>query len=788
MIILGIIVYFRPLFLGETFYYRDLYLHFLPQKRLLVDLIHSGQLPLWDRFLHGGQPLLADPNNVCFYPTSFLYLILPLFTAFSLDIVLHFLFASLAAYALARAVGLGRAGATLAGVIYAYAGPSLSMGNLLYRMLALPYVPLLLLFWHRYLSEGRKKWMVWAIAAGAAQFLAGAPENSLMTAIALLAWALCVPDASVSIRERLGKFVLLWTCIAGLCAVLWIPAVEMIAHSSRGRGLGFERASTWSIHPNSLPELVFPSFMGKTDTLSEDGYWGQSIVDRNFPYVLSLYFGWMALGLAALGGMLRRGGTTLPAQARRVMLGLSILAGLLALGRFLPGYYWIYKAVPILHLFRYPVKFLLAVTLPVALLAGIGLERLFSNPEGRSGILRRARFCLGFLAGLLATAGGALWLFPSFCDTIQRFFFSKARPGIAHGLQASLLHAIVILGLGAAWLLFSRRVKPSLRPWGLVALVAMDLLWAGGGINPTAPREAFLEVPPAAAEVSLKIGDGRLYRAENPPGILLTAPGNDYLYQVLWNLSTLYDYTGALYRIPVIYHTDFDGLANERIMFLQQAIGGLPWNKRLPLLSASGVRLILCAEKIDVPGVTLIREIPNSSNMRFFLYKNEKMVSHVAFFREAVAVTSDREALERMMAPGFDPRAHVLIQGGTGLLPAPGAVSAHIRLLWMKSCASAYRVTTAQEGYLYFCEPYYPGWHVYVDGKEVPIQRANIGFSAVHLGPGTHAVERKYRPISFRFGWAVTLITMLGVGVAFLWRFPGPTRTAARTTARTIRP
>src|SRR3990172_4608593 len=89
LLFLGTLYFARPLFFQETFYFRDLYLHFYPQKLRWVELIRSADLPLWDRYLHGGQPFLADINNMALYPSNLLYLILPLPFVFNFDIVLH---------------------------------------------------------------------------------------------------------------------------------------------------------------------------------------------------------------------------------------------------------------------------------------------------------------------------------------------------------------------------------------------------------------------------------------------------------------------------------------------------------------------------------------------------------------------------------------------------------------------------------------------------------------------------------------------------------------------------
>ena len=106
LILLGILYFYRLLFLGETFFIRDLFSHFVPQRQLLIDYIKAGEFPWWDPYLNGGRPYLTHISNSSFYPSNILYLFLPLLRAFNLDIVLHFLGCLTFAYLLSRIIGL----------------------------------------------------------------------------------------------------------------------------------------------------------------------------------------------------------------------------------------------------------------------------------------------------------------------------------------------------------------------------------------------------------------------------------------------------------------------------------------------------------------------------------------------------------------------------------------------------------------------------------------------------------------------------------------------------------
>ena len=61
--------------------------------------------------------------------------------------------------------------------------------------------------------------------------------------------------------------------------------------------------------------------------------------------------------------------------------------------------------------------------------------------------------------------------------------------------------------------------------------------------------------------------------------------------------------------------------------------------------------------------------------------------------------------------------------------------------------------------------------------------RANQIFRAVALSPGTHRIAFRYRPVSLRWGAAVTLVTVLAIGL-FAWRRPSRKNIRVEAAAR----
>lgn len=831
LVLLGILYFYRPLFMGETFYERDLYLHFFLRKQLLVDFINSRELPLWNPYLHGGQAYIAELSNSVLYPSNLLFLFLPLINAFNLNIIVHFLGCSAFTYLLSRTIGLCPVSSFIAGIIYGFCGYTLSLGNFLGLLMAMPYVPLLLLFWHLYLVERKRKWFVLTVVAGVFQVFAGAPETNIMSLLFLLGWTLFWPYPHQSFRRRGARWLLLAACIIGIASIQIFPTVEMILHSSRGQGLDFASIIGWSLYPERLPELLFPGFLGyqiSADIPKEAYWWGTKLFDEPRPYIFSIYFGGMTMFLALWGGLRKGDGMNVPFRARIFLLSSFALALGLSLGRFLPFFSMSYEFIPLLKLFRFPIKFLIAGILPFALLAGYASGIHFGNSGTYSQRIKHntvsehdsivthypslniLRVLWGIFAILLMFIT-VFMLSDDFANVFQEFFFKQSGSKlIRRGLEMSFFHAIAIWLSGTLLYQYRRFKKRHWQHWILACILMLDVFVAGKQVNSYAPKEFFTIEPEIVQIIRQEIGDGRLYRypknlmednpnialqvirresgneqryrsSQNSKGdsskIILRVPSKDVMWLYRWSLEVLNYYLAALYRIPVIYHQDFTELAQARVINLQSIIESFPWEKRLPLLSAGGVTLILTSEDISIPGIQRIQQLPNRSNIPLYLYRNERAAKRIEFITDWKLVTSDNEATEAMLHPDYDPRKYVVIQQPESTFFSPNlsenaqnnrhinAMPQPCRSLQFKlnkessnTHSASFLVSNSCDGYLVFSDAYYPGWRVSVDGKRTPILKANNLFSAVFLKAGKHKVEKFYRPNSLIIGALSSLV------------------------------
>ncbi|HSE42616.1 MAG TPA: YfhO family protein, partial [Acidobacteriota bacterium] len=519
--------------------------------------------------------------------------------------------------------------------------------------------------------------------------------------------------------------------------------------SSRAIAGSFDIFAQWSIRPERILEVLFPNFLGRPDTLAAADYWGTKIEDFGFPYILSLYFGLPVLILVIAG-----------IQRNRLHLALliaAVVAILFSLGRFFPITRVLYELVPGISHFRYPVKFFCLALVPISYLAAAGFEKHWVD---------KTSLTKGYILTALWLATAVMILFflllnvQNFMDSFVRSFFKLPLTAQMHaGLMNSVFHmAIISFLLSLVYTLHKFRMAQWHR-FVIFGILAVDLMIAGKNLNPLAPV-SFYETPEAVHLVRKELRGGKFYRTPNPPGIVLNAPSNDVIWQYRWNLEVLSEHLGTSYAIPMIFHGDIDGLAQKRLIDLTTVLNQLPWQKRLPILSAAGVTVIMTHEKLNVPGVQPAYVLRNRSNVPFFIYRNRGAIVPAARVRNLVKIKGLQGTINFLISPDFTPdRCAVTDEDFNkpfGCLEKGGSV---------KFLRSSYRQMEYQtsgncKDVLALNLPFYKGWQVFIDGNESKLSSINWAFSGIQVPANSHQLLLRYSPNSVKIGAIITLVSI----------------------------
>jgi uncharacterized membrane protein YfhO len=127
--------------------------------------------------------------------------------------------------------------------------------------------------------------------------------------------------------------------------------------------------------------------------------------------------------------------------------------------------------------------------------------------------------------------------------------------------------------------------------------------------------------------------------------------------------------------------------------------------------------------------------------------------------------------------PDFDPRRLVLLDDPPQSLRAAaeaGVVdpAAAVKIERFEEQRVLLRTRGDREGVVVLTDAFFPGWSATLDGREVPILRANTAFRGVIVPAGEHVVEMRYR--SAPLGWGALLAVVTAALLAAAVRFYTP--------------
>jgi uncharacterized membrane protein YfhO len=95
--------------------------------------------------------------------------------------------------------------------------------------------------------------------------------------------------------------------------------------------------------------------------------------------------------------------------------------------------------------------------------------------------------------------------------------------------------------------------------------------------------------------------------------------------------------------------------------------------------------------------------------------------------------------------PAFDPARSVLLENvASASERAPGTA----RILSYRNTEVVIEAQSPAGGYVVLNDVWFPWWMAEVDGRKVPLLRANVIFRAVEVPPGRHTVRMTFRPFA----------------------------------------
>ena len=750
---------------GRALANRDIAVFHLPLRASFQALAQHGW-PVWNPWVHGGQPILSNPSYGAFYPPNWLALALPPHYALSLLAVLHAGLAFAGAWRLARHLGCAPGVAALASIGTVGCGAYLSLFSAYTLLGGIAWLPWMLVWADKALRQ--ELWVRPALLAGAAlglQILNGEPSTVVMSGLALLALA----ASAAGRRPRAAARLLVPLVFAGgLAAVQLVPTLGRLADSPR-QEIPARIATMWSMPPERLVEIVFPHFFGDPARDVEGLFFGWNLNDRDHPYIESFYPGLLlaVLGVAALlAGRI----------PRRAAWALAATAGVfLALGRHNPLYEGLRQAIPVLAILRYPEKFILLAVLALVFAGALGWQRLLAERD--AGRPQAANLPLALASVTLATAlafAAVLVLIPNAAAGLILSHGAPGQSAESQGLALEYLRseswasartaAAVALFLGLCrWSRPRRRLLEALA----VVLLAADLWHYGHALVRTLPAAAYRTPPPLAA--GLRPARGRIFVEEAQSGApqVFRRYGDSQTLLTRSYLLQLEPYSAALWHLEYAFDSDFElmlsGWGRQAAANLRRE--GLSSPRSYRYLGIWNVGTVFLRKTLPEqmaalrdPAATPLRKVANP-----LVFLRFRFVPRITFHRGYAA------ALAAARAGAWDAAAgeHWVRQG-----PPPEVASCRRppRLVDVVDTGGRIQVgyQSAERAFFIAAMTYDRGWQAFVDGKPLRTYPSAACQLGVVVPAGQRRLVLRYREPWVGLGIAVSVLALgLGTG-AFL--------------------
>ncbi|MDX2036080.1 MAG: YfhO family protein [Isosphaeraceae bacterium] len=703
----------------------DLTRLFLPMRvdRMLVS-DRLGRTPGWDERGFLGRPLVGNSQASLNYPPLLLLGFDRSPAALGRLTAIHLVWLGIGGVVLARSLGMGAAGSTIAGIIISanpYVLAQFAEGHLPH-IWTVAWFPSIIAF----LVRARPIDALLAAAAIALSFLAGHVQEwwyLQTTAFAVL--AVHAIRGRPEARSRLLCGLAAWATAAGLIAIELLPSLAALESTPRGESGGGSTAAGYALSPLHWLQLVDASRLG--------GPWDHRGPGNHWETLLSIGLpGFLAVLASLADGSTRR-------DHRGWIVALAVALWFAAgPGRGL--YDLLASTIPMLGAFRVPARCLFLAAIPAGVLAGWAVDR----PVSRTASLASTSACL-----LLLTIS---WILDS---------PSSADPGrTASALIACLAGGVALRAMSCRWTRAGRSIA-----WVWVAWVAVDAIDAGRSTLPISRMDDWIRPEAIAAAEAIR-EDARLLGRD--PRVRADDLRFDDLHAAIAGIAKVnvgdsfqLERSARLYRR--LYRI-FDPGADDVLPDDSRPSDALLDELARKLLDITGVTHLAAGPKL--PG--LLEGLPviggfGDGDRRITVLRNPSALPRAFVVGRARSPSNSPRPVEDLLA--LDPRSEVLLAAD----PLPPGRRARFRAAEIEADrvdSRRIRLDLEAPGFLVTTDAWAPGWTATINGSTVSTVAGNVGLLVVPIArSGSTVIELEYHPPMLGVGRWITALA------ACVWMF-----------------
>lgn len=720
--VLCILFYAKVLF-GQAWFWEDLIHQEFPHRIFARDMFLSLQFPHWNPYTFGGMPFFSALHTGTLYPFNLLLSFIPasqsvFWYLLELMIIGHVFAAGICMFLFAREIKLSAAASLLASISFMFCG--FFVTHIIHSLMLyiLVWTPLVMLLLKRTVEQRRLATALWAGLILGATIFAGHPQITFYQFLFLGLYCLYLLYVNTPLTvQQVARVFSPFLIAAGIALVQLLPASELSGQSMRTEW-SFAQAAEGSLSPRQLCALMVPKLFGSQTTNPADvPYWlNDSALYRNgkWTYWESTFYTGIAVLVLGLA-MFSRLRSEPFVQMAAVAMGGSLFIGL---GDHFFLYSILYKHVPGFGSFRFPGRILFVWDLLLPILAGMMFDRI-----------RERKFTTGQFRTLVILAGAAIAFGLFVVSGMARSaWLELGRPEYNQFAkrQALTMLAMLAAAIVVCTLFIYKKINGQAFGTLLVSLVALDLFIFGLGQHVQSQESAATH-----------------FAMNSPVATFLKDKGTHELFRA--NVRDLRQPSYMLLRRN-------QGMIDK----IQMLAGYDPLNlqRKLP---PTGLRT-----QIDLMNVRYAIQV-DQQRRNIGLAENPTPLPRARMFFRWRVIESDSAQIAYMQSNEYDCRSELVLDH-----PIPIHEQTSVNEPQSNTKIVSYRpnrielsVQTEAEGLLWLSELAYPAWKCRLDGKRVPVLRADYVFRSVAVPPGKHTVVFTFESGPFRVGLALSVLTLL---------------------------
>lgn len=714
-----------------------------PWRILGIEIIKSGELPLWESTSLLGMPLLANFQAAILTPINILYFIFTPYLAWSIQIMLQPALIMLTTYLFLKNLKLTWAASLLGSLSFAFSGFSIVWMEYNTIGFTLVFVPLILLYVDKLIEKPRP---IYAFLLGLSvclSILSGYPQISICTIVVsfiYLLFRLLIKRKNL-LQTLIFYLIGLLTSVA-LSALQLLPSIELIRLSIRSSDVTALLGNINYLPLSYLITLFIPDFYGNPAT---GNYYFTGSYD-NFTFyipIAALFFTIIAVC-----------SKTIFNKNNIIFLLFIMLSLILATNN--PINSFIKYLIPGLSSFVAP-RAMFITSLSLSIIAAYGLDFILANHKPKPiyffipSIIYVTIFIFLLTQILLTSPQYLIFLFN--LNNVD-YWIKPLTSNIV--FRNSIIPLITIFILTIIMLL-DKKIKFKL--FIIFGLLIFNIIWSTDKYLSFTPYKLLYPPTEILEELGKRTSNHRFDREKGE-----VTPSNTWVPYQLKAVSG----QNALHLMSVNKYLSL--VNNNKLDPPSRYIDMTGINS--PLYNTLDIQYFLALNR-DIRDNSIQNggePSPQLTNRfsKVYSFKTVSILENLSnlgiawYSKSTICNNNENFVVKSLSKLDYDPKLLMIAncpKGNDIFEASVGSVS----VIQEKRNYIKFETDNPQDNYLTISKSYYPGWKVYIDGSKGSLYKTNLALMSIFIPQGKHIIKLEYQGNIFYYGLMVSVLTL------FIW-------------------